>query len=124
MTEPAILVRGSSRRMMSMRFRPANIRLINRRADRLDRHLCCLPLIRIRGKPKPKAPAPSSGVSLTMFPISEQQLETELQVARRKGTASLTEKQIVQIIVVDGSQSAPHLKIRVVEKVKSFGTEL
>ena len=30
--EPALLVRGSSRRIMSMRFRPANIRVINRRA--------------------------------------------------------------------------------------------
>src|SRR5262249_36747967 len=31
--EPAHLVRGSSRRIMSMRFRPANIRVINRRAS-------------------------------------------------------------------------------------------
>ena len=30
--QPAQLVRGSSRRIMSMRFRPANIRVINRRA--------------------------------------------------------------------------------------------
>jgi hypothetical protein len=29
--EPAHLVRGSSRRIMTMRFRPANIRVINRR---------------------------------------------------------------------------------------------
>jgi hypothetical protein len=29
--QPAHLVRGSSRRIMTMRFRPANIRLINRR---------------------------------------------------------------------------------------------
>jgi len=32
-TQPALLVRGSSRRIMSMRFRPANIRVINRRAS-------------------------------------------------------------------------------------------
>ena len=32
-TQPASLVRGSSRRIMSMRFRPANIRVINRRAS-------------------------------------------------------------------------------------------
>ena len=32
-TQPARLVRGSSRRIMSMRFRPANIRVINRRAS-------------------------------------------------------------------------------------------
>src|SRR5215831_7341295 len=31
-TLPARLVRGSSRRIMSLRFRPANIRVINRRA--------------------------------------------------------------------------------------------
>ena len=30
-TQPAHLVRGSSRRIMTMRFRPANIRVINRR---------------------------------------------------------------------------------------------
>ena len=29
--QPALLVRGSSRRIMTMRFRPANIRVINRR---------------------------------------------------------------------------------------------
>lgn len=32
-TQPAHLVRGSSRRIMSMRFRPANISVINRRAS-------------------------------------------------------------------------------------------
>jgi hypothetical protein len=32
-TQPALLVRGSSRRIMSMRFRPAHIRVINRRAS-------------------------------------------------------------------------------------------
>jgi hypothetical protein len=31
--QPAPLVRGSSRRIMSMRFRPANISVINRRAS-------------------------------------------------------------------------------------------
>ena len=36
--EPAMLVRGSSRRITIMRFRPANIRVINRRNSRLDRH--------------------------------------------------------------------------------------
>ena len=35
--EPARLVRGSSRRITIMRFRPANIRVINRRENRLDR---------------------------------------------------------------------------------------
>jgi hypothetical protein len=32
-TQPAPLVRASSRRIMSMRFRPANISVINRRAS-------------------------------------------------------------------------------------------
>jgi hypothetical protein len=41
-TEPAPLVRGSSRRITIMRFRPANIRVINRRNSRLDRDLRCL----------------------------------------------------------------------------------
>ena len=41
-TEPARLVRGSSRRITIMRFRPANIRVINRRNSRLDRNLRCL----------------------------------------------------------------------------------
>ena len=37
---PALLVRGSSRRITIMRFRPANIRVINRRDSWLD-HLRC-----------------------------------------------------------------------------------
>jgi hypothetical protein len=41
-TEPAPLVRGSSRRITIMRFRPANIRVINRRNSRLDRDSRCL----------------------------------------------------------------------------------
>ena len=41
-TKPALLVRGSSRRITIMRFRPANIRVINRRNSRLDRDLRCL----------------------------------------------------------------------------------
>jgi hypothetical protein len=41
-TEPATLVRGSSRRITIMRLRPANIRVINRRNSRLDRDLRCL----------------------------------------------------------------------------------
>ena len=38
----AFLVRGSSRRIMTMRIpKPANIRVINRRDDRLGRSLLC-----------------------------------------------------------------------------------
>ena len=49
-TGPATLVRGSSRRITIMRFRPANIRVINRRKSRLDRDLRCL--LRKDGKKK------------------------------------------------------------------------
>ena len=38
-TEPAPIVRGSSRRITIMRFRPANIRVISRRENYLDRDL-------------------------------------------------------------------------------------
>ena len=51
-TEPAPLVRGSSRRITIMRFRPANIRVINRR----DRDLRCL-LREKRRKKKTVAPS-------------------------------------------------------------------
>jgi hypothetical protein len=47
----ATLVRGSSRRIMTMRFRPANIRLINRRSN-LPRLL--LALSSINGKSNDK----------------------------------------------------------------------
>jgi hypothetical protein len=39
---PALLVRSSSRRITIMRFRPANIRVINRRDSRLGHHRCCI----------------------------------------------------------------------------------
>ena len=48
--EPAPLVRGSSRRITIMRFRPANIRVINRRENYFDRDLRCLPGARRRKK--------------------------------------------------------------------------
>jgi len=40
-SQPALLVRGSSRRIMTVRFRPANIRVINRRLRSLNYHLLC-----------------------------------------------------------------------------------
>ena len=42
-TEPAPLVRGSSRRITIMRFRPADIRVINRRICLLSCYLLCRP---------------------------------------------------------------------------------
>jgi hypothetical protein len=41
LTQPAFSVRGSSRRIMTMRFRPADIRVINRRICLSSRLLCC-----------------------------------------------------------------------------------
>ena len=49
-TEPAPIVRGSSRRITIMRFRPANIRVINRRKNYLDHNPRCLPRVRKRKK--------------------------------------------------------------------------
>ena len=55
-TEPAPLVRGSSRRITIMRLRPANIRVINRRENHLDRDSRCL-LGEKRKKKKTVAPS-------------------------------------------------------------------
>src|ERR1051325_2329482 len=71
MTEPALLVRGSSRRIMSMRFRPANIRMIDRRANRLDRYLCC----RLFTEHKQNLRAPQRKKLLTRFPKQKKNLE-------------------------------------------------
>jgi len=49
-TESVPLVRGSSRRITIMRFRPANIRVINRRDSRRDRDLRRHPLLSGRKK--------------------------------------------------------------------------
>jgi len=40
-TQSALLVRGSSRRIMTVRFRPAYIRVINRRFVAINCHLLC-----------------------------------------------------------------------------------
>ena len=40
---PTPIVRGSSRRIMIVRCRPANIRMINRRDSRFDRYRRCIP---------------------------------------------------------------------------------
>ena len=54
--EPALLVRGSSRRITIMRFRPANIRVINRRENYLDHYSRFL----LRGSKKKKKTVPRS----------------------------------------------------------------
>ena len=53
-TQPARLVRGSSRRIMTMRFRPANIRVINRR-------VCSWAVIRLLSKTKTPCSKLTSG---------------------------------------------------------------
>jgi hypothetical protein len=62
--QPALLVRGSSRRITIMRFRPANIRVINRRDDRLGRRPHCFPLAREeQRKPTPRMYLTGSSIS-------------------------------------------------------------
>jgi hypothetical protein len=70
--QSAFLVRGSSRRIMSMRFRPANIRVINRRVDRLGRHSRCFPLAT-----ENQSRAAPQNCSLTRSAISEGQAAIE-----------------------------------------------
>ena len=54
-TAPALIVRGSSRRITIMRLRPANIRVINRRENYLGHNLRCLLRVRKRKKEKTAA---------------------------------------------------------------------
>jgi hypothetical protein len=56
-TQPARLVRGSSRRIMSMRFRPANIRVINRRASSLAVIGPAVPTGTLRAHPRERVPS-------------------------------------------------------------------
>jgi hypothetical protein len=92
--QPAFLVRGSSRRIMTMRIsKPANIRVINRRDDRLDRslHDFTSPL-RKKRKPPPRKSC------LQCSSISELQLQGKLDGTR---TANLVKR-----IETSGSCSA------------------
>jgi hypothetical protein len=110
--QPAFLVRGSSRRIMSMRFRPANIRVINRRADRLGRHSRCFPLARekqCRAAPR---------MYLTGSAISELILQTELENAiGQRRALNLAERPIAEVIVWIR-------KLRRVERIEKLRSEL
>jgi len=86
--QPAQLVRGSSRRIMTMRFRPANIRVINRR-------VCCWAVIgpAVQNKTRSK---PTSG---NVFPlrrpstgggVPERCSQSRVRFAAPKGGAPLT----------------------------------
>jgi hypothetical protein len=95
-TQPALLVRGSSRRITIMRFRPANIRVINRRDDRLGRRPHCFPLAREeQRKPTPR-------MFLTRSSISEEQLQRELYDTRRHRTAGDRSKRAEGTKIVRG----------------------
>jgi hypothetical protein len=59
-SQSASLVRGSSRRIMTVRFRPANIRLINRRFAALNCHLLCFRNKKAGAWINIQEPAPSS----------------------------------------------------------------
>ncbi len=63
--QSTLSVRGSSRRIMCMRFRPANTRVIKRRVDRLVRHLCRPP------SNQDEQQNPSRKKVLTRLPILE-----------------------------------------------------
>src|SRR3954453_20236898 len=56
--KPAYSVRGSSRRIMTMRFRPANIRVINRRVLLLGCHRPCCPKPTLQAHQRERVPAP------------------------------------------------------------------
>jgi hypothetical protein len=87
-TQPARLVRGSSRRIMSMRFRPANIRVINRR-------VCSSAVIgpavpnKTSSRPTSRnvfAPEPPSNVS----PLPERCSQSRVRFAAPNSGAPLT----------------------------------
>src|SRR5580700_1218640 len=113
--QSAFLVRGSSRRIMSMRFRPANIRVINRRADRLGRHSRCFPLAR----EKQRRAAPRN-CCLTRSAISEVEFQRKLNIPRVIESAhgiDYAEGAVVDV----GIRSA---KLRMVEGVEHLHAEL
>jgi hypothetical protein len=111
---PALLVRGSSRRIKTMRFRPANIRVINRRDDHLGRRPHCFPLAREeQRKPTPR-------MFLTRSSISEVELRSELDKPRRLCAHNVAERRAINISV-HGLWSK---ELSVVENVKAFDAEL
>jgi len=88
LAQPARLVRGSSRRIMSMRFRPANIRVINRR-------VCSSAVIgpavpnKTSSRPTSRnvfAPEPPSNVS----PLPERCSQSRVRFAAPNSGAPLT----------------------------------
>jgi hypothetical protein len=112
--QSAFLVRGSSRRIMSMRFRPANIRVINRRADRLGRHSRCFPLAR----EKQRRAAPRN-CCLTRSAISEREFRGQLNQARRRGADHMSKIGIIYFAVHRRSA----VELRVIEHIEGLQPE-
>src|ERR1700739_314751 len=110
--QPAFLVRGSSRRIMSMRFRPANIRVINRRADRLGRHSRCFPLAR----EKQRRAAPR--LYLTGSAISEPELQRKLHEPGIVDVQDLSERAALIRYV-----SIHAIELRVIPHVEDIAAE-
>src|ERR1700761_7446491 len=92
--QPAPLVRGSSRRIMTLRFQPAYIRVINRRLSSiaaicpaLQKEKRLRSLLTDERSPKPineKTLQSYIILCLTSRSISEQQLQPELDLPRRR----------------------------------------
>lgn len=132
--QPAFSVRGSSRRITSMRFRPANTRVINRRDDILDRHLLCFPFVGAKQRCKITPPAPR----LVGHSILEQQLQRKLNLPRvRTGVeacyiwersacpyAGCAGRRCASPICHGGRRTARRQKVRRVEKIEHFRSEL
>ena len=91
----AITVRGSSRRIMIMRFRPANIRLINRRSN-LPRLLLALSSGKSKNNDNDKNnPIDSAGLTRSlhirpMYALSEDALHSERRWFATRGLCPRT----------------------------------
>ena len=86
-TQPAHSVRGSSRRIMSMRFRPANIRVINRRV--------CSSAVVGPAVPDPAQDPPAGTCSLlrrpsNLYPLPERCSQSRVRFAAPNTSAPLT----------------------------------
>ncbi len=100
--QSTLSVRGSSRRIMCMRFRPANTRVIKRRVDRLVRHLCRPP------SNQDEQQNPSRKKVLTRLAILECQFQGQLD---RSWTADLIERTEASAANISvGEAGAEHLR--------------
>ena len=93
-TQPAQLVRGSSRRIMSMRFRPAYISVINRRASALAVVDPAVQNRKLKAHPQERVPAGAAHPCSAVMPercsqarvrFAASNPDAPLPVARRSG---------------------------------------